>query len=111
VGRLIYGARGMRIELDDRLLAHVQAVAVTKLRRGEPFAFSWLEAAEDGSGRRTVWMHPSLELAFEYLGSKTIELDRAMVEDMMGRANSTRGLDVGDNAHHPPAASPVTPVA
>jgi len=39
MGRLIYGARGMHIEVEDRLLAHLQAVVVSKVRRNEGFMF------------------------------------------------------------------------
>jgi hypothetical protein len=111
MGRLIYGARGMHLEMQDRLLAHVQAVVITKLRRDEPFAFTWLEPASAGSGRRTIWLHQYLEIAFEYQGSRPVELDRAMVEDMLNRANSNAGLDIADHAHNPPTGSHVTPVA
>jgi hypothetical protein len=111
MGRLIYGARGMHIEIDDRLLAHVQTVMITKLRRKEAFALSWVESVSNGSGRRTIWINESLELAFEYNGSRAVEIDRGLAEELLSRSNSSSGLDLADHAHNPPAGSKVTPVA
>jgi hypothetical protein len=111
MGRLVYGARGMVIEVDDRLLAHVQAVVVAKLRRNEPFALSWTEAASNGSGRQTVWLHPNVELAFEYRGSRRIDLERKTLDDMLIQANTNTGLDLAEDAHNPPGGQPVTPVS
>ncbi|WP_455644233.1 DUF7882 family protein [Microbacterium barkeri] len=34
MGRIFYGTSDQAIEIEDRLLAHVQAVVITKLRRG-----------------------------------------------------------------------------
>ena len=107
----MYGARGMQIEIEDRLLAHVQAVMLAKLRRREPFPLSWVEPAGEGSGRRVVWVNETLELGFEYAGSRTIELDRDMLEEMTARANSVAGLNLGDNAHNPKPAAKVSPVS
>ena len=39
MGMLIYNGR-MSLPLDDRTLAHIQAVVVNKLRRRESFAFT-----------------------------------------------------------------------
>jgi hypothetical protein len=101
----------MQIEIEDRLLAHVQAVTFAKLRRREPFPLSWVESAADGSGRRVIWINETLELAFEYAGSRVIELDRDTLEEMTSRANSTTGLNLGDNAHNPKPVSKVSPVS
>ncbi len=111
VGRLNYGARGLQIEIEDRLLAHVQAVIVAKLRRREPFILTWSEPVEAGSGRKAVWVNETLELSFEYPGSKAIHVDRELLEDMMRQAHSNLGLDLGDHAHNPGTRQKVTPVA
>jgi len=101
----------MQIEIEDRLLAHVQAVMLAKLRRREPFPLSWVESAGDGSGRRVIWVNETLELAFEYAGSRVIELDRDTLEEMTARANSVTGLGLGENAHNPKPAAKVSPVS
>lgn len=112
MGRLIYGARGLLVEMDDRLLAHVQSVIVAKLRRGEPFMLNWTESPDQGSGRRSIWVNETLELAFEFRGSRPIELDRKIADEMMMRAGTNHGLDVGEGAHSERAPGrPVTPVA
>jgi hypothetical protein len=111
MGRLIYGARGMHIEIEDRLLAHVQAVVFAKLRRREPFPITWLEPVREGSGRRSIWINESLELAFEFNGSRQVELDRELLEQMTQRANSTAGMNLADHAHNPKTAAKVTPVS
>jgi len=111
MGRLIYGARGMHIEVEDRLLAHLQAVVISKVRRNEGFVLSWTESSAEGSGRRSIWIHPYLELVFEYRGSKRPEIDAKMADEMMGRAGTNAGLDLAENAHNPKSASKVTPVS
>lgn len=111
MGRFIYGARGMHVEVEDRLLAHVQAVVIGKLRRNEGFVLNWTEAPAEGSGRRSIWIHSHLELVFEYNGSKRPELDQKLAEEMMSRAGTTSGLDLADNAHNPKSAAKVTPVS
>jgi hypothetical protein len=101
----------MHVEMEDRLLAHVQAVTLAKLRRREPFPLSWVEPAGEGSGRRTIWINETLELAFEYAGSRVIELDRQLLEDMTTKANSATGLNLADHAHNPKSGAKVTPVS
>lgn len=111
MGRFIYGARGMHIEIEDRLLAHLQAVAIGKIRRNEGFVLSWTEAASDGSGRRAIWIHPTLELVFEYNGNRRPELDQKLAEEMMAKAGTNAGLDLADSAHNPKTGTKVTPVS
>jgi len=101
----------MHIEIEDRLLAHVQAVTFVKLRRREPFSITWLEGVSAGSGRRTIWVNETLELAFEYLGSRQPELDRKLLEELTNSANSTGGMNLGDKAHNPASGAKVTPVS
>ena len=101
----------MHIEVEDRLLAHVQAVIISKVRRNEGFVLNWTEAPAEGSGRRSIWIHPYLELVFEYNGSKRPELDPKQAEEMMGRAGTTAGLDLTDHAHNPKTGAKVTPVS
>lgn len=101
----------MHIEVEDRLLAHLQTVIISKLRRSEPFALSWVEAANEGSGRRSIWVHPYLELAFEYQGSRRIEIDPKVADELLSKAATSHGLDIADNAHNPKTANKVTPVS
>ena len=66
MGTLIYdGADGFTF--DDRVLAHLQAVIATKLRRREGFLLLWMDrtAAPDGT-LRSIWLDPSISLQFVF---------------------------------------------
>ncbi|GAA1000435.1 hypothetical protein GCM10009563_27800 [Subtercola frigoramans] len=59
---------------------------VAKLRREEKFTFSWVSPT--GDGRHTVWVHPSIELHFDFAENVRPQLNRAWVEQMMNAANN-----------------------
>lgn len=42
-----------KVDFDDRILAHLQLVITTKLRRSEAFTFTWKDDASIGDGRTT----------------------------------------------------------
>jgi hypothetical protein len=92
VGRFSYGD-AIRTEFDDRLLAHLQAVVSTKLRRQEPFCFTWTNSVDLGGGRTAVWVHPGAHLVFSFTG-RPPRLNRAWLERLMVQANSPAGLMV-----------------
>ncbi|WP_350349053.1 ATP-dependent DNA ligase [Agromyces sp. G08B096] len=70
MGKLIYGAR--KIDVPDRPLAHLQAVMVDKLRRGETFS---LTLSADGA-QKTMIFGPSVQVMFEYASNRTPRLNR-----------------------------------
>jgi hypothetical protein len=80
--------------IDDRVLAHLQTVVITKLRRGESFAFTWNDPERNGFGRTTIWMTPTVSLAFDYFGSKTPAINPLWVDALMRSANSPGGLHI-----------------
>jgi hypothetical protein len=94
VGQLIYGSTGATVEIDDRTLAHLKVVMITKLRRGEGFAFSWEEDVKDGSGRSTIWVHPAVSLQFKFFGTRQPSMNKLWLEELMSSANSGGGLHV-----------------
>ena len=49
MGKLHYD--GASIDIDDRVLAHLQIVIVNRLRRKEGFPMSWLNTLAMGDGR------------------------------------------------------------
>jgi len=67
-----------------------------KLRRGEGFGFSWGKTAEQGSGRSTIWVHPGVELHFEYEDAARPNLNRAWLEALTRQANTAVGLSLVD---------------
>jgi len=94
MGTLIYGQGQCELEIDDRTLAHLKVVMLTKLRRNESFAFSWAHGVENGSGRSTVWIHPTIPLEFRFYGSRIPSLNRDWVERLLQTANSAEGMRV-----------------
>ncbi len=93
MGMLIYGS-GDEYEIDDRALAHLKAVIGAKLRRQEGFFLSWANDAEHGSGRRSLWLSPSIPLQFRFFGSRPPELNRAWLEVLSETSHSPRGLQL-----------------
>ncbi|HWI32161.1 MAG TPA: ATP-dependent DNA ligase [Microbacterium sp.] len=92
MGRFIYDTIGNAIDIDDRTLAHLRIVIMNKLRRSESFMFD-VEVG-DGSGRRSFWMHPSVPLQFQFFGSRSPQINRTWVEEMMLAASGPNGLTV-----------------
>ncbi|MBN9202083.1 MAG: ATP-dependent DNA ligase [Microbacterium sp. SCN 70-18] len=91
MGTFIYENQ-LRMEFEDRALAHLQIVTGNKLRRREPFFFTWKTDLSLGGGRVTVWVHPQSTLVFRFHGSRTPTLNRDWVEALMFTANTPSGL-------------------
>jgi hypothetical protein len=91
MGKFIYEG-SVKSEIEDRALTHLQLVITAKLRRAEPFPFSWREDASVGGGRTTVWMQPGSSLVFKYFGSRQPTINRAWIEALAFTANSPGGL-------------------
>jgi len=98
----------VKVDFEDRVLAHLQAVIGAKVRRGETFHFSWKDDSSIGDGRTTVWIHPGASIVYKYYGSRTPALNRTWVEQLMFNANSAAGLYVTpepqDRGHFDPMA-------
>ncbi|WP_349361117.1 ATP-dependent DNA ligase [Cryobacterium sp. PH29-G1] len=92
------------VEIDDRTLAHLQLVIVQKLRRGESFLLSWQDSRAVGSGRSSIWLHPSIPLYFKYSGGHAATLNRQWIEDLSRSANSAQGLVIVSE----PGSAPIT---
>lgn len=73
MGHLIYGV-APAINIDDRMLQHLRAVIVTKLRRDESFSFTWDDElsvhgddAIPGRGiHGTIWISKASSLYFSF---------------------------------------------
>ena len=92
MGTLYYGDSRRAIDIEDRALAHLKLVMINKLRRAEPFAFSWVTPAELGSGRHTIWVHPAIPLEFAFEVSRQPALNRDWIEALSVEASSSTGL-------------------
>ena len=108
MGKFIYGAPSISVDIDDRVLAHLKVVIVAKLRRGESFTFSWHKTADSGSGHSSVWLNPSVPLEFDFVGSKAPTLNKAWLEELVHLANSPAGLRI---TAEPSAANDAAPEA
>ena len=91
MGTFVYEG-GQKVAIEDRALTHLQLVMVAKLRRGEPFPFSWKEDPSIGGGRTTVWIHAASNMVFKYAGSRQPAISRLWVEALAFVANSPSGL-------------------
>ena len=94
MGHLLYGTPPERIQMDDRVLAHLRSVTLAKLRRGEAFGANFDFDTESGSGRTTLWLSPSSTLSFRFDGSRKPPINRAWLDALMASANSPDGLTI-----------------
>lgn len=91
MGTLTYDSK-LTVSFDDRVLAHLQSVIWSKLRRGECFAFTWAESSGSAFGRTSIWLAPHIPIAFEYFGGRAPRLNAAWVQVLTKAANSAAGL-------------------
>jgi hypothetical protein len=91
MGKLTY-ENTVKVDFDDRALAHLQVVIATKLKHGEPFHFTWKGDASIGNGRTTVWIHPQSSLVFKFYGSRRPSINPAWINALAFTANSPGGL-------------------
>lgn len=92
MGRLTIGTDA--ITFDDHTLAHLDAVIATKLRRQEPFSFTWVIDASFGSGRVSRWISPATNWSVRYDDRYPAALNPAWLQQLMKAANSPEGLRV-----------------
>ncbi|HKT56933.1 MAG TPA: ATP-dependent DNA ligase [Microbacterium sp.] len=93
MGRLTYD-HDIRVEFEDRLLLHLQQVITNKLRRDEPFIFTWRDDPSLGDGRISVWIHAHASLTYKYYGSRRPSINREWLEALGYTANSPEGLHI-----------------
>jgi len=109
LGTLFYGDSRVPIPIDDRALSHLRFVILTKLRRGEAFGFTWTKSVAEGSGRSTVWMHPSVPLHFEFDGNRNASLNRHWLEALTQQAATSGGLTLIEEPRVEPVEQPDDP--
>jgi hypothetical protein len=109
MGRFVYGNGNVKIEIEDRTLAHLQQVVGSKLRRSESFFFSWREDTSVGGGRHSVWVHPGAHLEFKFHGGREPHLSREWLHALATVASSPTGLYVvPEPAPQGPSSEPAT---
>ncbi|MFM2475371.1 DUF7882 family protein [Burkholderia cenocepacia] len=90
MGTLTYDGAAEPFEVDDALLAHLEAVIVAKLRRREPFLLTFVS----DDARSAVWIHESSDLRCSYETGTRVDLDRARLEAMVRDSHHASGLVV-----------------
>ncbi|MGQ3199708.1 DUF7882 family protein [Microbacterium aurantiacum] len=93
MGTFTYDSK-VTVSFDDRVLAHLQAVIWSKLRRSETISFTWTDPMRSGMGRTSVWLSPHVSIVFEYFGSRSPKLNPAWLDALSKAANSPAGLTV-----------------
>jgi hypothetical protein len=94
LGKLLYGSSRLEIEFEDRVMAHLQLVISTKLRRREAFFFSWRDDPVIGDGRSSIWLDPAIPLHFRYASPERHQLNREWLEELTQSANQPAGLSL-----------------
>ena len=93
MGTLYYADRTqIAIPVEDRELAHIKFVMVSKLRRGEPFTFSWDKPESEGGGRASVWMSKEIPVTFEFDSTEPQEMNRQWLDQLSMAASTVTGL-------------------
>jgi hypothetical protein len=102
MGRLIY-ARELVIEIDDRPLAHLRIVVMTKLRRGEPFMLQLPDPMQ--MGMRSLWVAPAVPIALVFAGGRVPAIDPHWLDELITEAGSANGLTLPRAVTSPPPES------
>jgi hypothetical protein len=93
MGTLYYAdSAQVAIPVDDRELAHIKFVMVNKLRRGEPFTFSWDRPESEGGGRLSIWVSAQIPLVFEFESTEPSEMNREWLDLLSQSASTITGL-------------------
>lgn len=109
MGQLYYGNSDTRIDVPDRLLAHLKVVVATKLRRNESFMLSWT-GGDESDGRSSIWLQPAIPLRFVFDSADMEILNPQTVRDMANNASSSAGLVVSLDQEIPEAQRDLRPV-
>ena len=91
MGHLIYDS-SLRINFDDRMLAHLQVAFAVKLHSNEGFLFSWRPEREGDGGRGSIWVHPNISILYRFTDRLKPMLNPHWVEALVHAANSAEGM-------------------
>lgn len=88
MGKMLYGSPPAVFEIDDHRLAHIELVALAKLRRNESFAMS---VSGEGTARTSFWMNTASVVVFEFENGEQ-QISRELLDEYMDAANTAGGL-------------------
>lgn len=86
---------------EDRMLAHLQIVISSKLRRSENFFLTWAAPVGSGNDRHAIWIDNAIPLHITFSGSRPPQINREWIESLM-ISSATGGVHL---AEEPPAPS------
>ena len=92
MGFLYYGNNSYSVEIDDRPLAHLKIVLLSRLRAGKSAAFSFDRSTDIGSGRETLWISPSTEIRFRFNGNRSPRINEHWLQLIAATADAPTGL-------------------
>lgn len=92
MGKLVYGLGNLEVEIEDRVLAHLQIVVTAKLRRNEGFMLTWTDEPSVGDGRSSIWLHQAIPLHFKYDTNEQPEINRQWLEVLTVSASNAVGM-------------------
>ena len=64
---------------------------------------SWRDSSDTGEGHSAIWIHPTQNLYFRFMGSKSPAINQEWIDALMTSANSARGLLVMREGSDPTA--------
>ncbi|WP_104163552.1 ATP-dependent DNA ligase [Cryobacterium sp. N22] len=103
MGHLIYDS-SLRIDFNDRMLAHLQVAFAVKLHSNEGFLFSWRQDRDGDGGRGAIWIHPDISILYRFTDQLKPMLNPRWVDALVQSANSTEGMSALPEPSPPAAA-------
>jgi hypothetical protein len=100
VGFIYYGSNEYPVEVDDRALAHLKMAVLSLLRAGRSVAFSFTNPTAVGGGRETLWISPTTDLRFKFLGGRPPRINPEWVRLMIESANEPTGMHLMEEPVH-----------
>ena len=94
MGTLHFGSTRTPLHLDDRLLAHLEIVITSKLRRGEGLLLWWVQPGDDTPRRGACWITSATELLYLFDSVDVVAIDRDELERLSVESNSSRGIQL-----------------
>ena len=101
----VFHYEAVSVEFEDVLLTHLQIAIVQQFRHQRSFPMSWLDALNDGNGRSSLWLAPTVPFYFKFAGSRVPEIDVDWVKRLTESAMSSAGLIVMDRTGRPVRAT------
>lgn len=96
MGTFFYGTAGYAVEIDDRPLAHLKIAMLSLLRAGTSVAFSFHRGTGSGSGRETLWISPTTEVRFLFLGDRPPRINEPWVRRIIETSATATGFRMVD---------------